>query len=157
MDNKEQREISKHNQQLFDKLRDYNLPLGEYAIVASGPLAARNIRKANDIDIIITDKLFSELAKKYEKQIAKNNEVTVEVLKLSEDIEALHFLKETIKNDQPTQDEQINSAEVIDGLSFQSLKDCIFFKKWSGREKDKNDLKLVEAYLEKHPEEANSL
>lgn len=54
---------------IFKKLKELNFPLGEYVLVGSGPLAARGIRAANDLDIAVTLKLFKELieSKKYQK------------------------------------------------------------------------------------------
>ena len=42
-----------------DELKKLNLPIGTYAIFSSGPLAVRNLRENNDLDIIVT-KLFFE-------------------------------------------------------------------------------------------------
>jgi len=54
---------------IFKKLKELNFPLGEYVLVGSGPLAARGIREASDLDIAVTPKLFKELieSKKYQK------------------------------------------------------------------------------------------
>ena len=46
---------------IFKKLKELNFPLGEYVLVGSGPLAARGIRKASDLDIAVTDELWQEL------------------------------------------------------------------------------------------------
>lgn len=45
----------------FKKLSILDFPLSEYVIVGSGPLVARGLRKANDIDIAVTAKLWQQL------------------------------------------------------------------------------------------------
>lgn len=37
----------------LDELKALNLPAGQYAIFGSRPLAVRNLRDANDIDLIV--------------------------------------------------------------------------------------------------------
>jgi hypothetical protein len=46
---------------IFKKLKELDFPLGEYVLVGSGPLAARGIREASDLDIAVTDKLWRQL------------------------------------------------------------------------------------------------
>jgi len=50
---------------LLAELDKLNLPDDQYAITSSGPLAIRGIREANDLDIIVTPKVWTELSKKY--------------------------------------------------------------------------------------------
>ena len=37
----------------IDELKALKLPVGQYAIFGSGPLAIRNLKAASDIDIIV--------------------------------------------------------------------------------------------------------
>jgi hypothetical protein len=46
---------------IFKKLQELNFPIGEYVLVGSGPLAARELREASDLDIAVTDKLWQQL------------------------------------------------------------------------------------------------
>lgn len=48
---------------LFEKFKALNLPLGEYAIFGSGPMAIRELRESADIDLVVTEKFFEELEK----------------------------------------------------------------------------------------------
>ena len=44
-------------------LDDLKLPQNDYAITGSGPLAIRNIRQAQDIDILVRKTLWQDLLK----------------------------------------------------------------------------------------------
>lgn len=46
---------------IFRKVKDLNLPYGQYVIFGSGPLEAHGIRKTRDVDLLITTKLYKEL------------------------------------------------------------------------------------------------
>jgi hypothetical protein len=148
-----------HNKILFDKFRTLNLPTSEYAIVSSGPLAIRGIKKTRDVDVIVSEKLWNELSTKHtvvkgNKENTKENK-KVDVIKPKEDIDILRIY--TKLSGQPTLNEQVQSAEIIDGLSFQALSHCLWFKKKSDRQKDKDDIGLVKEYLSKHPEELENI
>lgn len=41
-------------EQLLEKLKRLNLPSEQYAIFGSGPMAVRDLKEANDIDLIVT-------------------------------------------------------------------------------------------------------
>jgi hypothetical protein len=57
--------IQNEFRKLLKCLKNLNLPIGEYAIVGSGPLAIRGIREARDIDIIVTKNLWEKLVKEH--------------------------------------------------------------------------------------------
>jgi len=125
-------------QKLLDKLKKLNLPDGEYAVYGSGPLAVREIREAKDLDVIVTDNLYQKLKEKYPK------DSKWEMLKI-EEIEIhpswawepkITDLKGVIKR-----------AEVIKGLRFVRLDDLLNCKKKMGREKDFDDIKLIENFM----------
>ncbi|MEI8361433.1 MAG: hypothetical protein WCG01_04855 [bacterium] len=73
---------------IFKKLEDINFPLDEYVIIGSGILAALNLREANDLDIAVTDKLFTELKAnsnfktniKYDKEFLTSLDSEVEII-----------------------------------------------------------------------------
>lgn len=145
---------SKMSKELFDEFKKLNFPQKEYAIVSSGVLAIRGIREAKDIDIIVSEKLWNELKNKYEARI----EDGIEKIIPSKNVEVLW--EGSIFCDQkigPSANEQISHMEIIDGLSFQSFRDCLWFKIKLGREKDKKDLKLVKKYFIDHPDEKEKI
>jgi len=149
--------IEEHNRNLFAEFRELNLPLGEYAIVSGGPLAVRGLKKTGDVDVLVSDKLWEELKS---KNMVKNIEGgNAQVISLDEDVDILSFRESSDEgiDGNPTNNEQIKNAEIIDGLSFQSLRDSLWFKHHSEREKDKKDIEIVKQYLAGHPEEAKKI
>jgi len=149
--------IEEHNRILFDNFKKYNFPISEYAIVSGGPLAIRGIKKTSDVDVAVSDKLWEELKLKYPiKHVGGFN---AEVISIDDDTDIISFRNSGDEglNGNPTNNEQISNAEVIDGLSFQSLRDCLWFKKHSDREKDKRDIELAKKYLKSHPEELKKI
>ncbi len=50
---------------LLNELAALNLPQNEYVVIGSGPLAVRNLREAQDLDILASDSLWKDLSKKY--------------------------------------------------------------------------------------------
>lgn len=149
--------IIEHNTILFDKFRELDFPLGEYAIVSGGPLAVRGIKKTGDVDVIVSDKLWGKLKSEYP---IKNIEgANAQIIKIADDVDVLSFRESPDEggSGNPTNNEQIKNAEVIDGLSFQSLRDSLWFKFHSDREKDKKDIELVKQYLLEHPEETEQV
>jgi predicted transcriptional regulator YdeE len=142
-------EIVLANQQKFADMKNLNLPLDQYVITGSGALGIRNLRKIGDIDILVTSKLWDSLAEKY--GIIDENNVKkivfpggcIEVL-----YENSFYTPE--KNDHaPTLEDRIACADIIEGLPFESLENVLFYKRKMGREKDLNDIFLIENLMKK--------
>lgn len=51
--------------ELLRELDKLSLPKNQYAITSAGTMAIRGIRQTRDIDLIVTDELWEELAKIY--------------------------------------------------------------------------------------------
>lgn len=123
------------------------LPVGQYAITGSGPIGIRNIRDINDIDIIVSKKLWNKLTKDYD--VIETN--GVRKIELSSEIEA--FSEESFQHKKDlTITERIRQAEIIQGLAFESLEHCKYFKKCMGREKDLKDIQMIEDWQNSHSE-----
>ena len=127
----------KCNQELFQRVRDLNLPIGEYAIFGSGPMGVRGIREMGDVDIIVTQKLWDNFIKRpdwEQRQVdnldgMKNEKLNIEIWKdwwIGWNVEQM-----------------IKEAEIIDGLAFVNLEMMIEWKTLIAREKDLNDLELI--------------
>jgi hypothetical protein len=125
----------------IDELKALNLPAGQYAIFGSGPLAIRNLRDAGDIDIIVLPKLWDKLAKKY----PLHHKGTVKGSVTSMAVGNIEIYKDWL-NLTPIVPELIETAETINDLPFVQLKYVIEWKTYMGRDKDKNDLKLIDEY-----------
>jgi len=130
---------------IFKKLKELNFPVGEYVLVGSGPLAARELREASDLDIAVTDKFWQELLNSGDYKIeerygrlflAENNSDDLDIIKQL-DWEAYPT----------TTEEAIASADIINGFPFLSIAETIKFKTALGREKDFRDIKMLEDFL----------
>jgi hypothetical protein len=142
--------VSKYpaNDMKFRLVRDLNLPLGRYAITSSGPIGVREIREIGDIDLVVDDDLWNELATAY--PIIQEQGVTK--IRLSQDIEVLGegSFSEPRETGQPSVVDQIAQADIIDGLPFVSLRHVLYFKRKMKREKDERDITALELLLDQH-------
>ncbi len=119
-----------------EELKKLNLPLGQYAIFGSGPLAIRGLRENNDIDIIVTDKLWQNLTKKYKKFIVESNHIRIGHISI------FHNWLPWF----PDASSLIKEAEIINNLPFVKLKHVKQWKEKSPKQKDKDDLTLLKQW-----------
>lgn len=134
------------NDQKFSALRKYNLPLGHYAVTGSGLLGILNLRKIGDIDIIVSPELRDTLIEKY--SMADDGKVKKIVFR-EDDIEAFwegSFYTQKIDVDAPTVADIISRAGIIEGLPFAALDDVLYFKYKMKRDKDLEDIRLIEKW-----------
>ncbi len=132
------------NQKLFDELRSLNLPIGEYAVTASGPLGIRGIREISDIDLVVSNKLWQQLKEEY--PVDKSG---IKKIIISDKIEAFceqSFAHIREPND-PDVTTQIKTAEIIEGLPFVSLDVTKHYKKKMSRPKDLKDIELIDTWI----------
>ena len=129
---------------IFKKLKELNLPLGEYVSVGSAPLAARGIREAGDLDIAVTPKLLKKLidSKKYQ-EVEKYGKLFLE----ADNIEISPELNRDGYS--ITTEEAIKTADIINGYPFLNITETIKFKRALGREKDFKDIELLKDYQKK--------
>jgi 8-oxo-dGTP pyrophosphatase MutT (NUDIX family) len=131
------------NNELFKRVKSLNLPIGEYAIFGSGPLGIRNLREIHDMDIIVSEKVYSQYKGKegWEiRDIENDNGLVNEELAIE------------MWNDWGNGwdvDEAIKEAEIIEGLAFVKLEWLLKWKKYLNREKDLKDIEIIEKYLTK--------
>jgi hypothetical protein len=142
--------VSKYpeNDAKFQLVRDLNLPAGQYAITSSGPVGVREIREIGDIDLVVDDGLWNELASAY--PIIQEQGITK--IRISQDIEVLAETSFCAPREpgQPSVAEQIAQADIIDGLPFVSLRHVLYFKREMKREKDEQDIAALERLLDQH-------
>ncbi len=139
--------IYNKNKEKFDAFRELNLPLGQYFITGGGPLGVRNLRAIGDIDIVVSQELWDDLAKQF--GVVEDKGVT-KIVFPNIDVEALRegsFSGEASEKNRSVAD-RLGRADIIDGLAFESLDDFIFFKRKSGRPKDFQDIELAHQYLQ---------
>lgn len=130
---------------LMEELKLLSLPSDQFTIITSGALAARGIREANDFDLVTTEKLWSQLVKKYKTEKTSHRYK----ISISQNIEILgpSFNPE---DDIFDNNSLILASENIDGVNFANLKDIRKMKHRMGRPKDIEDIKLIDAYIEKY-------
>lgn len=127
---------------IFEKVKELNLPFGKYVIVGSGILDALNIRSASDIDIAVTKDLHEELRK---DGTWREEELYGKIF-LQKDIFTI-ISKLDWEAYKTTTEEAINSAKIINDVPFLNLEELLKFKKALNREKDIKDIKLLEEML----------
>jgi adenosylcobinamide hydrolase len=116
-------------------LDEWALPHDQYAITTSGALAAHGIREANDLDLIVTPRLWDDLAAEHPNESGK--------IRLGEHVEILGPESLAAVGGRS----QIARAIQIDGYPFVLLEDVRDVKVRLGRPKDLADLALIDAYL----------
>jgi hypothetical protein len=130
---------------IFKKLKELDFPLGEYVLVGSGPLAARGIREASDLDIAVTDKLWRQL---FDSGDYKTEERYGRLFLAKKNRNDIDIIKQLDWEDYPTTvEEAIKSADIIQGFPFLNISETIKFKTALGREKDFRDIEMLKDYL----------
>jgi hypothetical protein len=134
---------------IFDRIKKYNLPLGEYAVFGSSLLDVLGIRPAADLDIIVTPELFDQL---------KNQGWEHEKW---EGIELLHNGEAEISTVQtvpttgsylPDRIQLIKDAIIIEGCPFVRIEEVVACKTDYNREKDRVDIASIKNRLSENPD-----
>lgn len=131
---------------IISRAKSLNLPLGEYCVFGSGVLEIHGIRKANDVDLLVTDSLYKKLKKEgwkrkwffwrtlWARSITNGQ---------NEAFTNLHWWRTY----RPSTRELIARAEIHEGVPFLRLEDLLEFQRYLPREKDKRGVKMMEDYL----------
>ncbi len=125
-------------------MKSLNFPGGSYVVYGSCPMAAAGIREAGDIDILVTTELLERLRKEGWKELVKSpNDKPV----VKNGVEAMDTWAFSIYN--PTLEHLLATADIYEDIPFANLQEVRRWKEASGRPKDLEDIKLIDAYLEK--------
>ena len=127
---------------LLKELKELNLPVEDFAIFGSGPMAIRGLRENDDLDIIVKKELWEKLSKKY--PVRTKNEGRTSYIQIGG--------IEIFKNWKPwfeSTEELIDEADIIQGIRFVRLERVIKWKKAMGRDKDFVDIEKIEEYMSK--------
>lgn len=132
---------------IFKKLEDLNFPKGEYVVVG-GAVTAHGIRESRDLDILVTPKLYQQLQKQgYKPCICQQCIETSRIMLKKDDVDILpNLILGSYIGDTK---QLIADADIIKGFPFIKLAELIKFKRELGRDKDFEDIKLIEAFLNK--------
>jgi hypothetical protein len=128
-------------EELFKKLKEMNLPKGKFVIFGSGPMGIRGLKEIGDLDVIVTEDIFDDFAKRPDFNLGKkksNNEYL--------ERDGIEFYKNWHPGDWDI-NKLIQEAEIIDDLPFVKLEDVLKWKKSKMREKDIKDIESIENYF----------
>ncbi|MBI1957248.1 MAG: hypothetical protein HY434_01065 [Candidatus Liptonbacteria bacterium] len=137
---------------IFDRIKKFNLPVGQYAVFGSALLDVWGIRKAADLDIIVTTELYERLKSEgWEEKQANGFPM------LSRDDANV-----TTMQDRPTDGsycpdrlQLIKDAVIIEGIPFVRVEEVIACKKAYNRPKDIVDIAALEKHLNSTIKEMN--
>ncbi len=133
-------------QDILAAIKALKLLNGSYIVVGGSSLALRGIRDTHDLDIIVTSELFSTLAKQlpldpeYQRKWNRQR-IKKDLIEIYPDL--LLENKNTFLDIQKF----IAEAEFIDNIPVQPLEHLMMCKLDTGREKDLQDVVLIQQYL----------
>lgn len=133
-------EISEHNQQLLNRLRDLNLPDGKYIVFGSGAMMIRGLKDGHDLDVFVSKDLYEEYKNKEGWKIKPCNS---DFYLSNNGVE----LWETWRPGGWDFDELVKKAEYIDGIPFVPLEITKEWKLLNGRDKDLEHVKIIDEFL----------
>lgn len=130
---------------IIEETKRVGLPFGEYLVVGSGILGALGIREIKDVDLLVTPKVFDELLGRGWKSEEIEIQGRMRQRLVSGSAEAY---KDFYLYDE-AQDvyKMIGEAEMIEGIPFMTLPQLLKMKQSLGRQKDLDDIKLINKYL----------
>lgn len=137
------RGMSNNNQRLFRKVKELGLPRGEYALFGSAPMGIRGIKECNDVDIIVTEKLWQEYLTKPGWEYTTTENGVEHIESTDDDIEIWRDWQPWYQD--ITQ--FIDTAEMTDDLPFVKLEYVLEWKRKFGRKKDLRDVAVIEDFL----------
>jgi|SRR3989344_6787432 len=137
--------------EISERVKQLNLPLGHYVVVG-GAMEAFGIRKANDLDIVVTKKLFQDLINQGWavcdcdkcKEMIRLGDTKRILKKPGVDIISEYTWQDKFRAET---DDLIKNAVVINSVPFVKLETLLEWKKAAAREKDLKDIELIKTYL----------
>lgn len=137
-----------------NEIRALGLVVGTYVMIGGSGLALRGIRETRDIDVVVRSEIFSQLveagweldpayeARRQRQRIKRGSVEIYPDMYLNAEQRFVDL------------DELIASAELVDGIPCLSLDWLRRFKSGDqAQEKDRDDVRLIDGYLQKGAEE----
>ena len=136
-------------EELIRRVSELDLPIGEYCVVGSGPLAVRSLCDATDIDLLVSGRIYEQLKEK-DAWVESANEEGVMILsnppyEVGHEYRCGEYLGEP--------ETLFDEVDVVDGVAFASLEQVMQYKRARGKQKDQQDIALVNEYLFEHPDD----
>jgi len=126
----------------IQRVKAFNFPEGEFFVCGSAIMDVLGIRKAADIDILVSPRLYEKLENEDGWKKHPKYNILQDADKICGAKVTLDFMKENY-----SLEEVLPLATFVEGVPFMSLGMLINAKRQMGREKDFNDIKLIEEYL----------
>jgi hypothetical protein len=123
--------------QYLDELKALALPSDQFAVFGSGPMAIRDIRKNEDVDVIVLPQLWDELIKAHEVK-EDGRTITIGHVEVRKDwtpwfADVRKFIEE---------------SDTVDGIRFVKLKHVVEWKTLRNTPKDHEDLDRIRMYMD---------
>ncbi|OGC62470.1 hypothetical protein A2890_00575 [candidate division WWE3 bacterium RIFCSPLOWO2_01_FULL_53_14] len=132
---------------IFTRVKKFKLPAGQYAVFGSALLDVWGLRKAADLDIIVTPELYQKL----KEEGWKERQAHGFPMLVKEDANITTVQDKPTDGDyNPDRLQLIKEAIKIKGIPFVKVEEVIACKKAYNRPKDLQDIKLLEDYLFAH-------
>lgn len=132
---------------IFKRIAKFKLPVGHYAVFGSALLDAWGLRKAADLDIIVTPQLYQQL------KVAGWEELQAHgfTILTKEDANVTTVQEKPTDGDYfPDRLQLIQEAVYINGFPFVRVEEVIACKTAYNRPKDIADIAMLEAYLKQN-------
>ena len=126
---------------IIERVKGLGLPLDQVVVIASGILDALGLRKAGDVDLVITTELLDALSQMPEWRLGtKNGEPII----TKDDTEAfLSWGSDGVPNFR----ELYDNGVTIEGVCFADPRFVINWKRKRMSDKDRADIAMLEEYL----------
>lgn len=136
------------NQTFAERVKELGLPLDQIIIIGSGILDQLGIRQSADIDVAAGRAVLEKIARSddWAKKIDKNQRQYL--VKHDGSVEIWDGWE--IDGRIVEYDELLDYAVEYDGVKFVNLDFLRRWKNWRGREKDIQDVKLIDEWRAKH-------
>lgn len=128
--------------EIIQKVKELNLEPGSYIVFGSCPMALAGIRESSDIDFLAT----AEVRERFKKEGWQEVDKGPNDKPLAKGDYEIHD-QWNFSSYQPTLEQLLATATVVEGVPFASLEEVRKWKQSSGRPKDLKDIELIDAYL----------
>ena len=131
---------------IISRVKILNLPVGQYCVFGSGVQEVHGLKKAKDVDILVSEKLYKQLKKAgWKRKWFFWRTLWCKCVTNGEN-EAFVNLYWAWKYRPNTQD-LINRADLYEGIPFLRIDDLLEFTRNLPRAKDKQTVERIEKYL----------